>query len=80
VQAGIIGEMMDDTMEMLDEPDLEEEVDAEVDAILTEIPGGILGKAGNAPEVAMPNEEVAEEEPQQANLDEMRERLEALRS
>ena len=70
---------MDDTMEMLDEPDLEEEADAEVDAILTEITGGILGKAGKAPEVAMPNE-VAEEEPQQANLDEMRERLEALRS
>lgn len=72
--------MMDDTMEMLDEPELEEEADAEVDAILTEITGGILGKAGKAPEVGLPSEEVAEQEPQQANLDEMRERLEALRS
>ena len=71
---------MDDTMEMLDEPELEEEADAEVDAILTEITGGILGKAGKAPAVAMPSEEIEEEEPQQANLDEMRERLEALRS
>jgi charged multivesicular body protein 3 len=70
--------MIDDTMEMLDEPDLEEEADAEVDAILTEITGGILGKAGKAPEVAMPSEEIVKEEPQ--NLDEMRERLEALRS
>ena len=69
---------MDDTLEMLDEPDLEEEADAEVDAILTEITGGILGKAGKAPEVAMPSEEVAEEQP--ANLDVMRERLEALKS
>lgn len=69
---------MDDTLEMLDEPDLEEEADAEVDAILTEITGGILGKAGKAPEVAIPSEEVAEEEP--ANLDVMRERLEALKS
>ena len=70
---------MDDTMEMLDESDLEEEADAEVDAILTEITGGILGKAGKAPEVAMPSEEVAEEA-QQANLNDMRERLEALKS
>ena len=70
--------MIDDTLEMLDEPELEEEADAEVDAILTEITGGILGKAGKAPEVAMPSEEVAEEEP--ANLDHMRERLEALKS
>ena len=68
---------MDDTLEILDEPDLEEEADAEVDAILTEITGGILGKAGKAPEVAMPSEEVAEEP---ANLDVMRERLEALKS
>lgn len=30
---------MDDTLEMLDEPDLEEEADAEVDAILTELTG-----------------------------------------
>jgi charged multivesicular body protein 3 len=80
IQAGIIGEMMDDTMEMLDEPDLEEEADAEVDTILAEITGGILGKAGKAPEVAMPSEEVVEEEPAQANLDEMRGRLETLRS
>ena len=69
---------MDDTLEMLDEPDLEEEADAEIDAILTEITGGILGKAGKAPEVAIPSEEVAEEEP--AKLDVMRERLEALKS
>ena len=71
---------MDDTLEMLDDPELEEEADAEVDAILTEITGGILGKAGKAPEVAMPNETVAEEEQEVSNLDEMRERLEALKS
>lgn len=72
--------MMDDTMEMLDEPDLEEEADAEIDAILTEVTGGILGKAGKAPVAAMPSEEIAEEEHEQANLDEMRERLETLKS
>lgn len=67
-------------MEMLDDPELEEEADAEVDAILTEITGGILGKAGKAPEVAMPNETVQEEEMETNNLNEMRERLEALKS
>jgi len=71
---------MDDTMEMLDEPELEEEADAEVDAILTEITGGILGKAGKAPEAALPHEQQVEEEPEERNLDEMRERLEALKS
>jgi charged multivesicular body protein 3 len=71
--------MMDDTMEMLDDPELEDEADAEVDAILTEITGGILGKAGKAPEVKLPNETVAEEE-EQSNLEEMRGRLEALKS
>jgi charged multivesicular body protein 3 len=70
--------MMDDTMEMLDEPDLEEEADAEVDNILMELTGGILGKAGKAPEAVMPNE--VEEEPARANLDEMTERLEVLKS
>jgi charged multivesicular body protein 3 len=69
--------MMDDTMDMLDEPDLEEEADAEVDAILTEITGGILDEAGKAPQVAMPSEEV--EKPSQAKLNDMRGRLEALK-
>ena len=71
---------MDDTFEMLDEPELEEEADAEIDAILTEITGGILGKAGKAPEVTLPSAPVAEEEEQQSNLNDMRERLEALKS
>jgi charged multivesicular body protein 3 len=69
--------MMDDTMEMLDEPDLEEEADAEVDTILMELTSGILGKVGKAPVAAMPSE--AEEEPARANVDEMTERLEALK-
>jgi charged multivesicular body protein 3 len=71
--------MVDDTMEMLDEPELEEEAEEEVDAILTEVTGGILGKAGKTPQIAMPREEVVEEEAQ-ANLDVMKERLEALKS
>jgi charged multivesicular body protein 3 len=71
---------MDDMMEMLDEQDLEEEADAEVDNILLEIMGGNLGKAAKAPQVAMPREEVVEEEPAHTNLDEMREQLEVLKN
>jgi charged multivesicular body protein 3 len=72
--------MMDDTMEMLDDPELEDEADAEVDAILTEITGGLLGNAAKVPEIGPPDETVAEEELDQSNLEEMRGRLEALKS
>ena len=70
---------MDDTMEMLDEPDLEEEADAEVDAILSEITGEILSQAGKAPQVTVPSLDIAEE-PSRVNLNEMSDRLEALKS
>jgi charged multivesicular body protein 3 len=72
--------MMDDTMEMLDDPELEDEADAEVDAILTEITGGLLGTVAKVPEIGLPDETVAEEELDQSNLEEMRGRLEALKS
>jgi charged multivesicular body protein 3 len=72
--------MLDTTMEMLDDADLEEEADAEVDAILTEITGGILGKAEKAPQVPLPSEQVQEPEEEERNWDVVRERLEGLRS
>lgn len=39
-KAGIIEEMMDDTMEALDDEDLDEEADEEVDRVLYEITAG----------------------------------------
>jgi hypothetical protein len=39
-------EMLDDTMDILDEEDLEEEADAEVDKVLFELTDGKLGQAG----------------------------------
>ena len=45
-QSGIIEEMLDDTMESLDDDELEEEADAEVDKILFDLTDGKLGQAG----------------------------------
>lgn len=74
-------EMVGDTLDGLDEADdvLEEQADAEVDAILSEITGGKLGQAGTVPDNVPAEEEPAEEE-EEADLDDMRERLRALQS
>lgn len=39
-QAGILEEMMDDTMETLDDDELEEEADSEVEKVLYELTAG----------------------------------------
>lgn len=40
-QAGILEEMLDDTMDTLDEDDMEDDVDAEVAKVLDELTSGI---------------------------------------
>lgn len=83
VKAGIIEEIVDDAMpanELLD--DEEEEAEGEVDKILQEILHGKLSQAPVKPE--SPVEETPEAEPefedQEATLEQMRGRLEALKS
>ena len=80
-KAGIIEEMMDDTMETLEDEDLEEDADAEVEKILFEVTKGELGTdtAIQTPiigeeEQAGPAEVSSEEE------DDLQSRLAALRS
>ncbi|GAA99411.1 uncharacterized protein L969DRAFT_47941 [Mixia osmundae IAM 14324] len=74
-KAGIMSEMVDDTMDMIDDEDdeLEGEADAEVDKVLFEITNGKLGEAGRAtaplPEVGVSEEEQAEGQRMQAQLD-----------
>ena len=46
IQAGIMEEMLDDTLEMEDDEELEEEADAEVDKVLFDVTNGKLGQAG----------------------------------
>lgn len=46
LQAGIMEEMLDDTLEMDDDQEIEEEADAEVDKVLFDLTNGKLGQAG----------------------------------
>lgn len=86
VRAGIIEEIVDDAMpnDELVEDELEE-ADAEVDKVLQEVLHGKLSKAEQPARVEQPVEEEAppaeaEFEDQEATLEQMRGRLEALKS
>lgn len=75
--------MIEDTFESLEDADIEEEAQGEVDKVLWEITDGKLGEAPSVPvapvgEAASTSKVGAEEE--EEDLDEMRSRLEALRS
>jgi hypothetical protein len=57
MQAGIMEEMLDDTLEGLDEdPELEEEAEEEVERVLYEITDGKLGVAGAGKELPVRSE------------------------
>lgn len=87
MKAGIIEEMLEDTMEPLTEgEELEEAAQEEVDKILGELTAGKLGQAPEAVKDTLPampvagHEEPADEESDDGELEEMQSRLEALRS
>ncbi|KAJ3331650.1 hypothetical protein HDU76_002608 [Blyttiomyces sp. JEL0837] len=77
-KAGIIGEMMEDAIEGLDEEGIEEEAEEEVEKVLSELTDGLLLQGGSvgAP-LETKQEEAVEEEPE---LDAMQARLAALRN
>uniref|UniRef100_A0A2M4AKR4 Putative vacuolar sorting protein vps24 n=1 Tax=Anopheles triannulatus TaxID=58253 RepID=A0A2M4AKR4_9DIPT len=86
MKAGIIEEMIDETMESLEDvEEMEQEAQKEIDNVLWEITAGKLGEAPATPQ-ANPNKEepttsqVAEEEDDEEDMKEMQSRLEALRS
>uniref|UniRef100_A0A2M3Z7N0 Putative vacuolar sorting protein vps24 n=1 Tax=Anopheles braziliensis TaxID=58242 RepID=A0A2M3Z7N0_9DIPT len=86
MKAGIIEEMIDETMESLEDvEEMEQEAQKEIDNVLWEITAGKLGEAPATPE-ANPNKEapstsqVAEEEDDEEDMKEMQSRLQALRS
>ncbi|KAF5892549.1 charged multivesicular body protein 3 [Clarias magur] len=85
MKAGIIEEMMEDTLEGLDdEEEMEEAAEAEVDRILYEITAGALGKAPSKVTEPLPEPEpvgaTAASEDEEEDIEEMQSRLEALRS
>ncbi|RKO97554.1 hypothetical protein CXG81DRAFT_29525 [Caulochytrium protostelioides] len=76
MKAGVIDEMINDTIEGLDEEDVEDEAQDEVNQVLHEITDGLLGQAGAVgPDLEMPQDAPEHETP----IDEMQARLDALR-
>ena len=87
MKAGIIEEMLEDTMETVTESeDMEEEAQQEVDKILFELTTGKLGAAPSVVKETLPtpasasSEREKEEESEEDDMEEMKTRLEALRS
>ncbi|EPB82581.1 hypothetical protein HMPREF1544_10665 [Mucor circinelloides 1006PhL] len=79
-KAGIMEEMIGDTMDMMDDDDIEEAADEEVNNVLFQITDGMLGEAGSVgpaleskPMVA--EEEEEEDEEEGPELDMMQKRL-----
>jgi len=91
-KAGIIEEMVEDTMEMMEDTDeLEDDVQTEVDKVLNELTTDVGKKLASAPKVSAeasislpePGEvelEAEDGDEVQEDLDEMQERLQALKS
>ncbi|KAI8379878.1 Snf7-domain-containing protein [Choanephora cucurbitarum] len=82
-KAGLMEEMIGDTMDMMDDDDIEEAADEEVNNVLYQITDGMLGEAGSVgatlesrPAVEEPESESEEEGPE---LDMMQKRLQALK-
>ena len=87
MKAGIMEEMMEDTMEGIsgvDEEEMEEAVQEEVDKVLYELTAGQLGTAPSAVSDSLPTtstkETVATQEEEEEEIEEMKKRLEALKS
>ena len=84
MKAGIIEEMLDDTMEGLnDGEEMEDAAQEEIDKIILEITTGKLTDAPSAVKDTLPAQEQQEEQEEQESegeLEEMQSRLEALRS
>jgi len=81
MKAGIIEEMLEDTLEGLeDTEELEEAAQEEVDKVLWEITAGQLGKAPAAVTDSLPVPELAGAEEEEDDLEAMQSRLQALKS
>ncbi|TKR86476.1 hypothetical protein L596_011064 [Steinernema carpocapsae] len=79
-KVGIIEEMIEDTMEGMEPEELEEEAQHEVDKVLYEITAGELGKAPAAIVDTIADDHEREAEVAEVDFDDMKDRLEQLRS
>ncbi|KAF8195833.1 Snf7-domain-containing protein [Mycena galopus ATCC 62051] len=79
-KAGIMEEMLDSTLEMDEDEEVEEEADAEVDKVLAELTGGKLGLAGSAGTDLPSLQDKLEEEETERTMEKYREQLNGLLS
>ncbi|KAG6902226.1 hypothetical protein C0995_002858 [Termitomyces sp. Mi166 len=78
-KAGILDEMLQDTLDMEEDEELEEEADAEVDKVLFELTNGKLGETGKVG-TSLPTSQVLEEEETEQDMEKYRQQLNALLS
>ncbi|KAK1236636.1 Vacuolar protein-sorting-associated protein 24 [Marasmius sp. AFHP31] len=79
-KAGIMEEMLEDTLEMEDDEELEEEADEEVDKVLFQLTDGKLGQAGSvSTELPSLEDKMAEEETEKT-LERYRQQLQGILS
>jgi len=79
-KAGILEEMMEDTLEMDEDEELEEEADAEVDKVLFELTDGKLGLAGSVGSELPSLQSQLEEEETERNMEKYRQQLNGILS
>ncbi|KAJ4001123.1 vacuolar sorting protein Vps24 [Lentinula boryana] len=79
-KAGILEEMMDDTLALDDDEELEEEADEEVDKILFQLTDGKLGQAGTVSTELPSVEQSIEDEEIERNLEKYRQQLNGILS
>ncbi|OJA19006.1 hypothetical protein AZE42_00346 [Rhizopogon vesiculosus] len=79
-KAGIMEEMLEDTLQMDEDEEIEEEADAEVDKVLFELTNGKLGQAGAVgTELPTPEDQLEDEEAERV-MEEARKQLNGLLS
>jgi len=79
-KAGIMEEMMDDTLDMQEDEDIEEEADAEVDKVLFELTDGKLGVVGSVGTELPTQQARQEEEETERTMEQYRQQLNGLLS
>ncbi|KAL0949501.1 hypothetical protein HGRIS_009555 [Hohenbuehelia grisea] len=79
-KAGILEEMLEDTLEMDEDEEIEEEADAEVDKVLFELTDGKLGLAGSVGAELPSLQDRLEEEETERNMEKYRQQLNGILS
>lgn len=80
MRTGLIEEMMEDAMDSAVDVDLEEETEAEVDKVLAELAGETAAQLASAPRAKVPVVQQAQEEEDDGELDELHQRLAAIKN